>query len=225
MWNIRCGGRFSTRAASTTPASPDTTSASTSASTTSTRSRARPRVFHTGCMRSNRETVDQPSGNLARPCLDRRLEVGHFDYWHVSTIVQQGEHIRAGQQIGWSCLGVWHVHVSEWQSFRGGRVWVNPLHNGGRLAPYTDTAPPVVHVLSFHTPPARAWMPTKSLAQPDTSTVLQPSALHGLVELRAGIDDPQSFLGFLARNPAGRRNSLLTGSRSPSGARPRAPWS
>jgi hypothetical protein len=147
-------------------------------------------------------TVDQPSGNLGRPCLDRRLEVGHFDYWHVSTIVHQGERIRAGQQIGWSCLAVWHVHVSEWQDFRGVRVWVNPLHKGGRLAPYTDTAPPVVHALTFHTPPARAWMPTKSLAQPDTSTVLQPSALHGLVELRADIDDPQSFLGFLARKAA-----------------------
>ena len=147
-------------------------------------------------------TVDQPSGNLTRPCLDRRLEVGHFDYWHVSTIVRQGDHIQAGQQIGWSCLGVWHVHVSEWQSYRGVRVWVNPLHKGGRLGPYTDTAAPVVRALTFHTPPAGAWMPTKSLAQPDTSTVMQPSALHGLVELRAKIDDPQSFLGFLARNPA-----------------------
>lgn len=38
--------------------------------------------------------------------------------------------------------------------------------------------------------------------QPDTAIGLSATSLHGLVELRAQIDDPQSFLGFLARNPA-----------------------
>jgi hypothetical protein len=60
----------------------------------------------------------------------------------------------------------------------------------------------VVNALTFHTPPVRPWLPAKSLAQPDTSTALQPAALHGDVELRANIDDPQSFLSFLARDPA-----------------------
>jgi hypothetical protein len=146
--------------------------------------------------------VDQPNGNLAHPCLDRRMEIGHFDYWHVSPIVTQGERVRAGQQIGWSCRGVWHVHLSEWQVDRGVRVWVNPLHRGGKLVPYADTSPPVVNALEFRTLPAQAWLPKISLAAPDTSTVLRPTALHGLVELRANIADPQSFLGFLARNPA-----------------------
>ena len=50
----------------------------------------------------------------------------------------------------------------------------------------------------FVTPPARPWLPTTTLAQPDTSTRLAPGRLHGLVELRANIGDPQSFLGFLA---------------------------
>ncbi len=45
-------------------------------------------------------------------------------------------------------------------------------------------------------------MPTVSLAQPDTSTVLPADRLRGLVELRAKIADPQSYLGFLATNPA-----------------------
>jgi hypothetical protein len=146
--------------------------------------------------------VDQPNGNLVHPCLDRRMEIGHFDYWHVSPIVVQGQRVRAGQQIGRSCRGVWHVHLSEWQLYRGIRVWVNPLHHGGKLVPYTDTTPPTVNALEFHTPPPRPWLPAVSLVRADTSTVLQPSALHGLVELRANIDDPQSFLGFLARNPA-----------------------
>ena len=147
-------------------------------------------------------TVDRPNRDLARACVSRRIEVGHFDYWHVSPIVAQGQHVRAGQQIGWTCLGAWHVHVSEWQRFRNVRVWVNPLHTGGRLVPYTDTAAPVVSALVFHTPPKTEWSPVKTLAQPDTSTVLEPTALHGLVELRAKAADPQSFLGFLADNSA-----------------------
>lgn len=147
-------------------------------------------------------TVDQPSHDAGRPCQDQRLEVGHFDYWHVSSILRQGDHVQAGQQIGWSCLGVWHVHLSEWQRYRGARIWVNPLHEHGRLSPYTDTAPPTVHALSFHTPPSTPWDPSKSLAQADTSNVLPANALHGRVELRADIDDRQSYLGFLADKPA-----------------------
>jgi hypothetical protein len=135
-------------------------------------------------------------------CLSRRVEVGHFAYWHVSATVAEGAHVRAGQQIGWSCLHAWHVHVSEWQVYRGVLVWVNPLHKGGRLAPYTDTAPPVIGAMTFVTPPARPWNPTVNLASPDTSRPLRPGDLHGLVELRANIGDPQSYLGFLADNPA-----------------------
>ena len=145
--------------------------------------------------------VSTPANGLARPCLDRRLEVGHFAYWHVSPIVSAGQFVHAGQQIGWTCLGVWHVHLSEWQIYQGKLVWVNPLHRGGHLGPYTDTAAPVVSTMRFVTPPARPWAPNVSLAQPDTSTRLAANDLHGLVELRAQIGDPQSFLGFLTRNP------------------------
>ena len=146
--------------------------------------------------------VSEPKGDQTRPCLARRLQVGHFAYWHVSPVVAARAYVKAGQQIGWSCLGVWHVHVSEWQRFQGRQVWVNPLHRGGRIAPYVDTAAPFVNTLVFVTPPARPWLPTKTLAQPDTSTRLSPNRLHGLVELRANIGDPQSYLGFLNNNAA-----------------------
>ncbi len=135
-------------------------------------------------------------------CLNRRLDVAHFAYWHVSPTVSDGQHIRAGEQIGWSCRGVWHVHLSEWQLFRGKRVWVNPLHRGSKLAPYTDTIAPVINAMMFVTPPRVPWHPTVTLASPDTSTVLPAGRLHGLVELRANINDPESFLGFLADNVA-----------------------
>jgi hypothetical protein len=142
--------------------------------------------------------ASEPPREQTRPCLARRLQVGHFAYWHVSPVVAARAYVKAGQQIGWSCLGVWHVHVSEWQRFHGRQVWVNPLHRGGRIGPYADTAAPVVNALVFVTPPARPWLPTKTLAQPDTSRRLAAGQLRGLVELRANIGDPQSFFGFLA---------------------------
>jgi hypothetical protein len=144
----------------------------------------------------------EPRNVQSRRCLNRRLDVGHFSFWHVSPIVAAGQRVRAGQQIGWTCHGVWHVHLSEWQLYRGKRVWVDPLHQGGALVPYTDTAPPVVTKLVFVTPPARPWQPTKRLAEPDTATAVPATGLHGLVELRAEVADPQSFAGFLSRNPA-----------------------
>ncbi len=143
-----------------------------------------------------------PANVGRRRCVNRRLDVGHFSYWHVSPIVPAGHTVRAGEQIAWTCAGVWHVHLSEWQLAGGRRVWVNPLHKRGPLVPYTDTASPVVSRFRFVSPPARPWQPVKSLVQPDGAATLDPAALHGLVELRADIADPQSFQGFLAQNPA-----------------------
>jgi hypothetical protein len=144
----------------------------------------------------------EPADVLTRHCVSRRMGVGHFAYWHVSPIVSTGQRVRAGQQIAWTCRGIWHVHLSEWQRYRGARVWVDPLHRGGALRPYTDTAPPVVSRMRFVTPPARPWRPTVSLREPDSATPLPATGLHGQVELRVRVADPQSFLGFLSRNPA-----------------------
>ncbi len=146
--------------------------------------------------------VSTPRNVNARKCLNRHVDVGHFSYWHVAPLYPARTRIKAGEQIGWTCRGAWHVHLSEWHLFRGKRVWVNPLHRGGLLTPYVDTAAPVVRALAFFTPPITPWLPTKSLVQPDSATRLRASALHGLVEVRAQIGDPQSFLGWLARNPA-----------------------
>jgi hypothetical protein len=146
--------------------------------------------------------VKDATNPALRSCLSRRLDVGHFSYWHVSPTVHDGQQVRAREPIGWSCRNVWHVHLSEWQRYQGSRIWVNPLHAGGRLAPYADTTSPVINGFAFVTPPTRPWQPTTSLAAPDTSRPLRPNDLHGLVELRANIDDPQSFHGFLHDNPA-----------------------
>jgi hypothetical protein len=146
--------------------------------------------------------VSAPANVAARSCVNRRMDVGHFSYWHVSPVVAAGSRVRAGQQIAWTCMGVWHVHLSEWQRIGGRLVWIDPLHRGGALVPYVDTAAPAIGPFRFTTPPSTPWLPVKSLAEPDSATVLPPTALHGLVELRAQVGDPQSYLGFLTGNPA-----------------------
>jgi hypothetical protein len=134
-------------------------------------------------------------------CGDRRLSVGHFAYWHVSPTVRPGTWVHAGAPIGWTCRGMWHLHLSEWTLLGGARIWVNPLHVGGKLVPYVDRAPPVVHALRFFTPPVLPWHPLYTLREGDTATRLDPSQLSGRVEIRAEIDDRQSFWGWLARHP------------------------
>ena len=39
--------------------------------------------------------------------------IGHFGYGHIETMVEAGEVVRAGQPIGWTWQGSWHVHLSE----------------------------------------------------------------------------------------------------------------
>jgi hypothetical protein len=131
------------------------------------------------------------------PCPDRLLAVGHFAYLHVSPTVPDKIWVHAGDPIGWTCRGEWHVHLSEWQMLEGRHVWVNPLHAGGKLLPYVDTAPPVIRALVFVTPPLRPWHPRIDLAQQDSAQRLSATDLYGRVELRAEIGDLQSFGGWL----------------------------
>jgi hypothetical protein len=134
-------------------------------------------------------------------CANRRLDVGHFSYWHVSPTVRMGQVVKAGTPIGWTCIGQWHVHVSEWQLLGGKRVWVNPLLASGKFAPYADTEPPIVSGQRFFTPPRTPWDPDTSLRGLDSAAPLAPTRLRGLVELRAQIEDAQSYWGFLRHNP------------------------
>jgi len=135
-----------------------------------------------------------------RRCDARRVSIAHFDYWHVSPTVAPGQHVEAGQPIGWSCRGEWHVHLAEWTRVNGARIWVNPLHRNGKLAPYVDSAPPVVASLRFFGPKDVRRAPFGQ-DQPEVMKPVSPVRLHGLVELRAEIGDPQSHWGFVARHP------------------------
>jgi hypothetical protein len=133
------------------------------------------------------------------------VRIGHFGYGHVKPIVTLGERVRPGQLIAWTVDGGWHVHVSEWH-FPGGdrerRVGVNPLARDGKIAPYVDLARPVVHELRFTTPSDSPWRTSLGSAfLPDNGTAVNPQRLSGLVDVRARIEDPQSFDGWLDRFP------------------------
>jgi hypothetical protein len=135
---------------------------------------------------------------MSRNCNDRRFSIGHFSYWHASPGWPDGTHVRAGQMIGWTCLNEWHVHLSEWALVNGQRVWVNPLHVGGKLRPYLDEAKPVIRAVYAYGPPAAWWSPQVSdqLMQRDGATTLPFDDLHGAVDLRAWIDDSQGDVGI-----------------------------
>lgn len=142
--------------------------------------------------------ADLRPGDHQVGCVNRRLDVGRFSYWHVSPTVKQRERIRPGQQIGWTCEGLWHVHLSEWQVLDSTRVWVNPLHEGGKLLPYRNVEVPVIEQVRFFGPPRKLWT---HWTQPDPSDPIRPGALHGSVEVRAKVEDRQTFEGFLSKDP------------------------
>lgn len=163
----------------------------------------RPAGFHIGIdvlVRDDRPERGAPSGTTHRVyavapgrvslaldrsrlgCVHGRVDVGHFAYLHLVPSVRAGDRVRPGNPIGWTCKGLWHVHLSEWAERDGRRLWVNPLRPGGTIAPYADARPPRVGPALFFT---------------STGARLAARRLYGLVELRVRIEDPHSFRGFL----------------------------
>lgn len=139
-------------------------------------------------------------------CVNRVVRVGHFAYWHVDPVgtVTAGQAVQPGQHIGWTCKDLWHAHLSEWVEVDGVRTWVEPIHPGGKLAPFVDSSPPAIRSIRFFTPTATVWERDGAvLVAPPRGTLLSPSGLRGLVDVRAEIDDPQSFRGWFAGRYAG----------------------
>jgi O-Antigen ligase/Tetratricopeptide repeat len=136
----------------------------------------------------------------AGPCEDRKVSIGHFDYWHVDTsgVVASGELVRPGQVIGWTCKGLWHVHLAEWMQLYGRRVYVNPVHPGMKLAPYVDREPPRIRAIEFYGPAMPRWTAGARVAFPQAGVRLPRARLAGLVDVRAWIDDPPPGRGRLA---------------------------
>jgi hypothetical protein len=132
------------------------------------------------------------------------VDIAHFRYEHVDVLVRPGDVVQPGQHIAWAWQGDWHVHLSEFVDLPdGARVFVNPLRPGGKLAPYVDTARPVVEEIRFYTPAMPAWgrRPTNVARYPQAGRRLDKRALEGRVDVRARISDPQSFAGWFKDKP------------------------
>lgn len=145
-----------------------------------------------------------PTATAERSCAARVVSVGHFSYGHVDPVgvVEAGQFVTPRQQIGWTCAGQWHVHVTEWQVVRGQLVRVNPLRPGGKLWPYSDGAAPVIHEIRFFELPQ--WSLDLLMPWADDGAVAATSdVLQGVVDMRASISDPQSL------GNAGAVNSTL----------------
>ncbi len=133
------------------------------------------------------------------------IRLGHFGYGHVDPVVAEGDQVEPGQMIGWTTEKEWHVHLSEWHLPGGDwdrRVPVNPLDRAGKLAPYADTAPPVIHDIRFTTPSDPGWRVGngRAIFRRGGSTI-EPTRLAGLVDVRARIEDPVSVRGWFRDVP------------------------
>ena len=82
-------------------------------------------------------------------------------------------------------------------------VLLNPLRPGGKLKPYGDTAPPVIDDVRFYTPATPTWSRrVTGVAQlPPAGKRLDKSRLAGIVDIRARVRDPQSFIGWFKQVP------------------------
>ena len=179
-------------------------------------------VYHTGvdvAVRDDRPEPGAPRDRTHRvyaieggvveqatpPGVCGNVRVGHFGYGHVDARVERGRRVRAGDLIGWTCAGWWHLHLTEWLIAENGRrSLVNPLRPGGKLKPFVDTAPPVIREVRFYAPAEPRWLRRAGnfARLPQAGRRLDKTKLHGVVDVRALVSDPQSSIGWFRDIPA-----------------------
>jgi hypothetical protein len=132
------------------------------------------------------------------------VHLGHFGYGHVDATVHVGQEVLAGQQLGWSWLTTWHVHLSEFLVLPDGRrIVINPLRRGGKLRPFADSLGPQIHEVRFHRPAKATWgrRPTNVAVLKPAGARLDKTKLSGVVDVRIRASDRQSFHGWFADLP------------------------
>jgi hypothetical protein len=179
-------------------------------------------VYHTGvdiAVRDDRPERGAPPGRTHRvyaieggtveqataPGVCGNVRIGHFGYGHVDARVAAGDRVRAGQLIGWTCLGWWHLHLTEWHfPGDGSRVLLNPLRPAGKLRPFSDAAAPVIDEVRFYTPAEPDWTRRAGNAARlrQAGRRLDRTRLSGRIDVRALVRDPQSFIGWFREVPA-----------------------
>ena len=110
-------------------------------------------IYHTGvdvAVRDDRPEAGAPAGRTHRvfaieggvvdeatkPGVRGNVRIGHFGYGHVDARVKKGDRVKAGEFIGWTTKGSWHVHLTEFFfPGDGRRLLLNPLRPAGSSSP------------------------------------------------------------------------------------------
>jgi hypothetical protein len=133
------------------------------------------------------------------------VDIGHFRYEHVDARVVRGQAVKAGEPIGWTCFGTWHVHLGERLITPDGQSrWINALRPGGKIRPFVDKASPAIHEIRYYTPASPNWGRRRvgHVARlPPAGRRLDKRRLAGIVDVRVHADDPQSFIGWFKDLP------------------------
>ena len=178
-----------------------TTRVSTSQCATTGPSGARRPVGRIGCSRSR-------AGASAR----RRRPAGSGSSASVTSATGTssrpsgpGDVVAAGDPIGWTSQGFWHVHLTEFLFAAGGKtIMINPLRRGGKLHPYVDRHAPEIREIRFYTPATPRWgrrRRTTVALLPQAGRRLAKTALAGKVDVRVRVSDPQTFIGWFRDLP------------------------
>ena len=124
-------------------------------------------------------TVDRIKNPLDELVRTGIISIGHFRYSHVEPSVELGENVEAGQEIGQTCLGFWHMHLEERAKVDGQTVMLNPLRPGGKLAPVKDTGNPFVREMRIYAKEDENNPKPKPLPPDRVRGVVVPVALTG----------------------------------------------
>jgi hypothetical protein len=128
----------------------------------------------------------------SRGTTDVHVDVGNYEYWHVTPSVPEGAHVGAGEVVGHILRPEGHVHLAE---TRGGR-YLNPLRPGGRvLEPWSDRERPIVG------PPHR-------VGGTVFNEVFDPQSMRVTLSYRTPVLAPAA-VAWRARNASGRAITSL----------------
>jgi hypothetical protein len=81
----------------------------------------------------------------------RTIKIGRWGYGHVMPRRRLGAYVRAGEFIGWSIRGIWHIHISLYNHLHIEKI--NPLSPPGErngLKPLRDVWPPTILATDYH---------------------------------------------------------------------------
>ena len=87
---------------------------------------------------------------LGERVLNGAIRLGHFHYAHVVPSVEVGQPVDAGEQIGETLAGWWHMHLEEHAWWRGQHIMLNPLRPRGKLAPLAKGGQPAIRAMRIY---------------------------------------------------------------------------